>query len=212
VGVFGGHPACGRVSGLINFSGMFRKGSHKSDEYFGSQHRFEHWYRDNTVYFITARCRNRTHAFATEECKAIFWDRFYHYTALYGFVPLIVSLLDNHYHVLGYLKVGENLGPMMQKIHGSVAKLVNDQLEERLLPFWVDSGHQNYFDGCIRDEKQCRRAYRYVLTQCRRHGICLDPIDYPHTHVKAQIDPIVQRALQLKAFLNGVPYKRYGEH
>ena len=60
---------------------MLRKGSHKREEFFGTQHRFEHWYRDNTIYFVTARCRHRTPAFATEECKSIFWDRFTHYTA-----------------------------------------------------------------------------------------------------------------------------------
>jgi hypothetical protein len=188
---------------------MFSKGGHKSDEYFGSQHRFEHWYRDNTVYFITARCRAKTHAFDTEECKAIFWDRFKHYTAEFRFTPFVESLLSNHYHALGYLKIGQNLGPMMQRIHGSVAKLVNDRLEERLLPFWVDSGHQNYFDGCIRDEQQCRRAYRYTLTQCRRHGICSDPKDYAHTHVGVELERAIKRAKQLKCFLDDVPYKRY---
>lgn len=88
---------------------MIRKGSHKSEEYFGSQHRFEHWY-----------------------C-------------------------------------------------------------------------------CIRDELQCRRAYRYVLTQCSRHGICNRPEDYPHTHVGVELERAVKRALELKAFLIGVPYKRYAQ-
>jgi hypothetical protein len=69
---------------------------------------------------------------------------------------------------------------MVGRIHGSVAKLVNDQRTERLVPFWVDTGHQSYFDGCIRNETQCRRAYRYVLTQCNRHWICAKPEDYPN--------------------------------
>lgn len=56
----------------------FRNGSRKSEEYFGTQHRFEHWYRDNTVYFITARCGDRYAAFESEEAKAIFWDRVLH--------------------------------------------------------------------------------------------------------------------------------------
>lgn len=186
-----------------------RKGSHTSEEYFGSQHRFEHWYRDNTVYFITARCRGRAHALADENCKAIFWDCFDRYTAKYAFVPFVTSLLSNHYHTLGYLKVGLDLGPMMKGIHGSVAKLVNDRMSQRLLPFWVDSGHQNYFDGCIRDEIQCRRAYRYVLTQCKRHGVCEHPEDYAHTRVGVELERAVARALDLKAFMTGVPYKRY---
>jgi len=50
----------------------FRKSSHKSEEYFGPQHRFEHRYRDNTIYFITARCRDQHPAFASAQAKSIF--------------------------------------------------------------------------------------------------------------------------------------------
>jgi len=187
----------------------FRRGSHAPRKQWQGKHRFEHWYKDNQVYFITARCRNRTRAFATEQAKAVFWDRFDHYTAEYGFTPWVTSLIDNHYHTMGYLKVGENLGLMMQRLHGSVAKLVNDLLPERIKPFWVDAGHRNYFDGCIRDEKQARLAYRYTLTQSVRHGICDDWHDYAHTRVNVELERAIGRALDLDAFLVGVPYKRY---
>jgi hypothetical protein len=186
-----------------------RKSDPSSNESFKGKHRFEHWYRDNQVYFITARCRNRSPAFASEEAKSVFWDRFGRYTKQYQFVPWVTSLLDNHYHTLGYLRVGENLGPMMQKLHGSVAKLVNDLLEVRLKPFWWDKKHSDYMDGCIRDELQCRRAYRYVLTQAVRHGIVRDWRDYPHTRVAIELERGVARALELKAFLEGIPYQRY---
>jgi REP element-mobilizing transposase RayT len=176
---------------------------------FLGKHAFEHWYKDNQIYFITARCRDRFPAFRTEEAKAIFWDRFDHYTKEFGYVPWITTLIDNHYHTLGYLKYGKDLGPMMQRIHGSVAKLVNDTLPERLTPFWRDCKDQSYFDGCIRDEIQCRRAYFYVLRQCIRHGICSDPRKYAHTHVNVEFERGLKRALELRAFLSGVPYKRY---
>jgi|SRR6185437_10771269 len=187
----------------------FRKSTSSSVEQFKGQHCYEHWYVDNQVYFITARCREKYAAFRTSAAKDVFWDRFTFYTQKYGFTPFVTSLLDNHYHTIGYLRVGENLGPMMQKIHGSVAKLVNDLLPERRPSFWVDAGHQDYFDGCIRDELQCRRAFRYTLTQCKRHGICSNPADYKHTRVNVDIDRAVRRALELKAFMEGIPYKRY---
>ena len=98
---------------------------------------------------------------------------------------------------------------MMQRIHGSVAKLVNDLLPERRLPFWRGSGRRDYFDGCIRDELQCRRAYRYTLRQSIRAGLCRDWRDYPHTHVAINVDVGVKRALQINAFMEGVAYKRY---
>ena len=49
-----------------------RRSSHTHNEHWDGQHRFAHWSRDNTVYFITARCRDRFPAFQTERAKAIF--------------------------------------------------------------------------------------------------------------------------------------------
>ena len=188
----------------------FRKSLSTSHERFDGKHCFEHWYCDNQVYFITARCRDRYPAFRSEQAKAVFWDRFTYYTKLHGFTPFVTTLLDNHYHTLGYLKVGEELGEMMRKIHGSVAKLVNDISPQRRVPFWRDNESKDYFDGCIRDEVQCRRAFKYTYTQCRRHGICREPEQYGHTRVNVEVDRAVRRALELGAFLEGIPYKRYG--
>lgn len=190
----------------------FRKSSATSHEHFDQQHRFEHWYRDNTVYFITARCRDKYPAFETDAAKAIFWDRFHYYTLKYGFVPWVSSLMDNHYHFLGYLKVGENLGPMMQKLHGSVAKLTNDLLPERRLPFWRGKENRDYFDGCIRDVLQARRAYRYTLMQSVRAGIVADYRLYPNTIVNVEMERAIKRAADLNAYMEGVPYARYEKH
>lgn len=188
----------------------FRSSSHSSEEFRAGRHRFEHWYRDNTVYFITARCREGYPAFASPKAKAVFWDRFEHYTAAYRFEPWITSLLDNHYHVVGYCTIGEHLGQMMRKIHGSIAKLVNDLLPERRVPFWREAGSQkDYFDGCLRDEMQLRRSYRYTLTQSERHGLCADFRAYPHTRVRIDLNEAVRRAHALNALMLGVPYARY---
>jgi hypothetical protein len=186
-----------------------RKGAPARDEWFQGQHRFEHWYRDNTVYFITARCREGYAAFESEEAKAVFWDRLGHYANLHGYVPWVTTLMNNHYHTLGYLRRGRELGEMMRKVHGSVAKLVNDLLPEQRVPFWTDRGHHDYFDGCIRDELQCRRAYRYTLRQAVRAKLVREWREYPHTRVSIELDVGVRRALELRAFLHDVPYPRY---
>ncbi len=185
------------------------KSSYTNREIYKGRHRFEHWYVDNQVYFITARCRDRYPAFAAEKAKLVFWDRFQHYTQEAGFTWWIVSLLDNHYHSLGYLREGNNLGRMMQRIHGSVAKQVNDVLPERRVPFWRTVGNRDYFDGCLRNEAQCRRAYDYTLRQAVRHGIVSDYRKYQHTRVNIGLERGLKRALELGAFLEGVPYKRY---
>ncbi len=187
----------------------FRKSSVSKDEYYESQHRFEHWYRDNSVYFITSRCRDGYSAFESEAAKAVFWDRFTFYTNQFSFMPWVTSLLDNHYHTIGFLRIGENLGKMMQRIHGSVAKLVNDLLPKRRARFWHDSGKQNYFDGCIRDEVQARRASRYTLLQAVRHGIVRDWREYPHTRLNVELETEIRRAREIHACLDGVEYSRY---
>ena len=102
-----------------------RKASRSLKEYFEGKHRYEHWYVDQQVYFITARCRDKFPAFASDEAKAVFWDRFEHYTSETGFTPMVTSLINNHYHTLGYLEVGLNLKTLMQRLYGSVAKMVN---------------------------------------------------------------------------------------
>lgn len=181
------------------------------ERYQGGGHRFEHWYVDNQVYFITARCRDRFPAFASEQSKQIFWERFTHYTEKCLFTPFVTSLLDNHYHLLGYCKRGELLGGMIQRLHGSAAKLVNDILPRRRVPFWTQKGpgHADYFDGCIRDEKQCRLAYRYTLTQSTRHRIGGDWRAYPHTRVNVELPRALARAVELNAFMETIPYPRY---
>jgi hypothetical protein len=186
-----------------------RRSNPSSNEFFDGRHRREHWYRDNSVYFITARCRDKFPAFESEEAKAVFWDRFTHYAAFHGFVPLITTLLWNHYHTVGSMKSAIGLGEMMRKIHGSVAKLVNDLLPERRVPFWGDGEHDDYFDGCLRDELQYRRAFRYTRLQAVSARLVSDWRQYPHTRVNVEMEPALKRALELKAFAEDLPYERY---
>lgn len=82
------------------------KSAHGQKKIYEGEHRFEHWYRDNQVYFITARCRDKYPAFADERATQVFWDRFFHYTQEAQFIPWVVSLMRTHYHVLGYCTHG----------------------------------------------------------------------------------------------------------
>ncbi len=188
-----------------------RKSSYSTGEYYHGRHRFEHWFVSNQVYFITARCRGKYPAFDTAGAKKVFWDRLEHYTRKCLFEVWVVSLMSNHYHLLGYAQEGTVLRTMMQRLHGSVAKLVNDLLPERRVPFWTEkgAGHADYFDGCIRDEKQLRRAFRYTLTQSVRHGICRDWKTFPGTRVSVEMQESLRRANALGAFMEEVPYPRY---
>ena len=190
-----------------------RKSSSGTRSTFRGRHRYEHWYRDNQVYFITARVRAGFPAFASEEAKSIFWRYFETNVSRFGFFPWVTSLLDNHYHTMGYLRRGDDLPRLMHRLHGGVAKSVNDLLERdgrRIAPpFWGDRWHRSYMDGCLRDPVQAERTYRYIYRQSVRHGVASDPRDYPHTRVQADMAQAIRRAEELKAFLYGVRYRRY---
>lgn len=47
--------------------------------------------------------------------------------------------------------------------------------------------------------------------QSVRHRLSSDFRKYPHTHVRVELERGVRRALELKAFLDDVPYPRYGQ-
>lgn len=181
-----------------------RKGAGTRNEFFNGQHRLEHWYRNNSVYFLTVRCSNKFPALASEQAKQIFWRQITQYVAEHHFDVFVCTLMSNHYHAVGYLSDGSNLAPLLQKIHGSAAKLVNDVSPQRLVPFWSE-----YFDGCLRDEKQYWRAYRYTLLQSVRHGICRDWHEYKHTRVYISLEDGLKIATTKRVFLPMVPYKRY---
>lgn len=49
-----------------------RRVSYTKRRSYRGQNRFEHWYVDNQVYFITAKCRDGFPAFTQEHAKLIF--------------------------------------------------------------------------------------------------------------------------------------------
>jgi hypothetical protein len=73
-------------------------------ELFDGHHRFEHWYRDNQVYFITSTVRDHFPAFATEATQRIYWQKLEQYAKEFHFAPWVVSLMSNHDHMLGHFK------------------------------------------------------------------------------------------------------------
>ncbi len=101
---------------------------------------------------------------------------------------------------------------MMRKLHGSVAWLAMKATEIRHVPFWRHKGNKDYFDGCIRDVLQAARAYRYTLLQAVRAGMVREWREYPDTRLNVALERAIPRAMELGAFLEGVPYARYEGH
>lgn len=189
--------------------GKFRSSSVSRSEVYGGQHRFEHWYRDNTVYLVTSRTQDGTHVFRSPEAQVIFWSALEDTSKQFGLNLWVSTLMSNHYHLVFYLRFGENLGKFVQRLHGSVAKQVNDLSPARLRPFWCWKGRQTYFDGCLRDETQLRRTWAYVRDQSVKAGLVRLWAEYPNTRVTCDVETAVRFAHEREAFLPEVPYPRY---
>jgi hypothetical protein len=115
--------------------------------------------------------------------------------------------MNNHYHFVGYLRDGSQLGEMMRKMHGSIAWLV--MIGVRHVPFWRSKGNKDYFDGCLRDVLQAFRAFNYTRDQAVRARIVRDYREYPYTKIYLDRDRAIARAVDLNAFLEDVPYARH---
>jgi REP element-mobilizing transposase RayT len=189
----------------IHKSGASRK------EWYKGAHKFEHWYVDHSVYLITSRVRAKRHVFTQPQACDIFWAKFEQYAGENTFEPWIVTLMSNHYHVLGYLKEGNRLGEMMRKFHGSVAWMVCKALVITHKPFWRDDAHRDYFDGCLRDESQLRRTFKYIQNQAQRAGLIGSGQAYHNTRIYIPLDRCLELARERNALLTGVPYARYDE-
>ena len=186
-----------------------RKSGGSRKEWYRGAHRFEHWYRDRTVYLVTSRVREGKHLFADDGACEIFWGKFLQYANAHGFEPWIASLLSNHYHFVGFLETGRELGEMMRRLHGSVAWLVCKGLDVRHKPFWRDDHHRDYFDGCLRDRNQLVRSYRYVQRQAVRAGLVKDFREHSNTRVYKPLEECLELASARDAYLPEVPYARY---
>ena len=175
------------------------------------RHRAEHWAIDNQIYFITARCRDRLPAFRAEEAKSVFWRQLHRKAEAHGFTLIIVSLMDNHYHLLGHLREGEQLHHMMHGLHGSVARYVNQitDLASQVKPMFRERSNRQYMDGAVRSSKQFTRCFGYIERQSVRHRICKSAEDYPHTRVFVEMERARARALEISAFLHGVGDRRH---
>ena len=213
-------PTC-HTHALSSCYDIHKKSNRSKRKTYNNQHRFEHWYRDNQVYFITAKTAHFHSVFTTPKSCSLYWSAFDKACAIGLFTPWVTTLMNNHYHTLGYLKLGNNLPKMMQSLHGSLAKQINDLIQagelklprlhqqKRLRPFWGTKGKKNYFDGCIRDETQATRAFNYTRDQAVRANLVKHWHDYPNTRLYIPLEKALPRATQLNAFLRHVPYKRY---
>ena len=136
-------------------------------------HNPPHLYLDETVYFITASTLNKNHYFDTDNKKRILKDKLVETIQRLNYLLYAWVILENHYHLLIKTNKGKDLSKFVQLLHGGSSFELNklDNLRNRQIWF-------NYWDKCIRDDRDFEHHCDYVHFNPVKHGLSKRPEDY----------------------------------
>ena len=163
-------------------------------------HRPPHLFIDDTIYFVTGRTFRQEAYFDTKEKLLILSNVFKKSVKKYNFNVFAWVLLKNHYHLLFKIDNALNISKFVKNFHTNSARLLNE-LNGRALscanprdfngralscatPFTEQNGlahdsvreNQNriwyqYWDYCIRDEKDFWKHFNYIHNNPLKHGL-----------------------------------------
>ncbi len=106
-----------------------------------------HFFCDNSPYFITAAIYEKRLLLANEDIKAELLRLIHKVFQEKDWILDHWVILDNHYHLLGSSRKGEDLPKIMQSIHSQSCFLISQTTNCKKQVWW------NYWDYCPRNEK-----------------------------------------------------------
>lgn len=124
-----------------------------------------HIYLDHRIYFITARTVNQEPLFNTGEKKEFLSSVIKEASEKFKIEFYAWVILDNHYHLLIRISAGEMLPNFLKIINGKSAFLLNKLEKIQRRKVWF-----NYWDRCIRNEKDFWKHFNYIHHNPVKHG------------------------------------------
>lgn len=141
-----------------------------------------HLYLDNLHYFITCRTFDHQDFFAGDCHKKILLNAINESVKQLKISLIAYVVLDNHYHLMIYLKRGAVLPKLMQLINGRSSRRLKSHhaSEGRLISLPSGRGKvwRNYWDHGIRDEKDFWSHFNYIHHNPVKHGYTKRNKDY----------------------------------
>ena len=136
-----------------------------------------HIYKDETIYFVTARTIKKEKFFNTGEKKKILLQALKKSLEDYRYLPFAWIILSNHYHLLFKAKKGEDLGHFISSLGSLSSKDLNKLDDKKGRNIWFQ-----YWDYCPRNEKDFYQHFNYIHHNPVKHGyvkIQDDVLKYP---------------------------------
>jgi putative transposase len=145
----------------------------KEDHFKKYRHAPAHLFLTNYHYFITAGTYGKRIYFNSDDKKKILFNTIGEVleetkSELHGWV-----ILGNHYHILSKLKDAFLLPQIIKKIHSISAVWVNKLSKKPGRKIWYQ-----YWDECIRDEKDFYAKLNYIHLNPVKHGYVDRPEQY----------------------------------
>lgn len=137
------------------------------------QHAPAHLFLENYPYFITAGTYLKQHFFTSDQGKALLLEAIQQTLWKSSTDLMAWAILSNHYHLVMGLKDPFLLPEIIRKIHSESSVELNKTEKQTGRKIW-----QNYWDRCIRDEKDYYCKMNYVHFNPVKHGYTEEPSEY----------------------------------
>lgn len=128
-------------------------------------HHPPHFLKNDTIYFLTARTVDKSCYFNLDVKKNIIVGCLNEAIKKYNLNLFAYVILDNHYHLLLEIENSKNLSLFLQIINGKSAFLLNKSENKVGRKIWY-----NYWDRCIRSERDFWIRFNYIHNNPVKHG------------------------------------------
>jgi putative transposase len=137
-------------------------------------HNPPHLFVANTLYMLTASIYEKGYLIELPERKAEWRDAVYEAATIYQWQIIAWVVLHNHYHaIVRSPEDGSSLSKFTNSYHKFTARNWNDEDGLNGRKVWW-----NYWDTCIRSERDYFNRIRYVFWNPVKHGLVERPEDY----------------------------------
>lgn len=137
------------------------------------RHQPIHLYIENQLYFLTSHTYRNQYLLIDKLHKQYLLKKINAFFKEFDFLLYAWVILNNHYHILFKSSDKTNLGKVIGKIHSGYSFERNRQENHRGRKIW-----QNYWDWCIRSEKDFWTHFNYIHHNPVKHGYVKNMEDY----------------------------------
>jgi putative transposase len=154
------------------------------------KHAPAHLFLDTYPYFITSGTYLKKYYFENDQKKKILFEIITEILQKNAVELLAWVILSNHYHLLINLKEPVHLPEIIRKIHSKSSVIINR--EEKITDgrIW-----HNYWDRCIRDEKDYYSKLNYIHYNPVKHNYAKDPSQYDFSSYKVYLEELGSKRL-----------------